>query len=180
MLETIPDRVIARVRTKVVMGPGGCHISTYSVASHGYAQIGWHEGGERIVTLAHRVVWIAQYGPIEEGMTVDHLCKNRRCVRLLHLRVIPNLENARRTSGRDWPLGQCVNGHPDEGNWVPSGAGRIKGYCRKCMTDSRARWELANPGKAREAKIRYELANPEKVRESKRRYAEKRRRNKSA
>lgn len=154
------------------MGSGLCHLSTYSVGSHGYAQVGWVEDGKTLMTLCHRVIWAWHYGPIAEGMTVDHLCKNRRCVRLLHLRVISNLENARRTSGRDWPLGQCINGHLDSENWVPSGAGRAKGYCRKCNRASKVRWELANPGKAQEARIRYELANPEKVAESKRRSAE--------
>lgn len=44
-------------------------------------------------------------------MTIDHTCKNRRCVNVAHLRMLSNYENARRTGGRDWPLGQCVNGH---------------------------------------------------------------------
>lgn len=157
------------------MGPGLCHLSTYSVGSHGYAQVGWVENGKTLMTLCHRVIWTWHYGPIPEGMTVDHLCKNRRCVRLLHLRVISNLENARRTSGRDWPLGQCINGHPDSENWVPSGAGRIKGYCRKCKAASQDRWDAANPGKRREAQIRYQLANPEKIRAAQQRYRDKKR-----
>ena len=111
----IPTRVIERVRTKVVVDPDrGCHISTYSVGSHGYAQVGWHEDGLRTVTLCHRVIWYAEHGPIPEGMTIDHMCKQRKCVRIDHLRLLTNYENARRTAGRDWPLGQCINGHPNK------------------------------------------------------------------
>ncbi|WP_372489607.1 HNH endonuclease signature motif containing protein [Prescottella equi] len=105
----------ARVATKVVVdGDSGCHVSTYSVGSHGYAQIGWQQYGERIVTLAHRVAWIAEHGPIQPGFTVDHVCKNRKCVNVQHLRLLSNFENARRTSGRDWELGKCVHGHGNE------------------------------------------------------------------
>lgn len=128
----IPDRVVERVHSHVAMGHGGCHISTYSTGSHGYAQIGWNEEGRRFVTLCHLVAWRSARGTIPTGWTVDHECKSKRCFRVDHLRLLPNLENARRHSGRDWPLGQCVNGHPDAEYWRPSGAGRMKGYCAAC------------------------------------------------
>lgn len=151
-VQDVPERVAIRVMSKVAMGPRGCHISTYSVASHGYAQIGWNEGGERHVTLCHRVIWNWFRGPIPKGMTVDHMCKTRRCVRLQHLRLIPNLENARRTSGRDWELGQCINGHPDEQHWRPIGPGRVKGYCSACRAEQAAR---RDPAAARASDARY-------------------------
>ncbi|MER7433163.1 HNH endonuclease signature motif containing protein [Pseudonocardia alni] len=130
---TVPDRVIERVRDHVAMGPNGCWISTYSVASHGYAQVGWQDSGSRWVTLCHRVVWIADHGDIEPGWTVDHICKTRRCIRPDHLRLLSNLDNARRTSGRDWPLGQCINGHSDQEFWVPGTKEGPKGYCSACI-----------------------------------------------
>ncbi len=114
------------------MGPNGCHVSTYSLGSHGYPQVGWTEEGRRFVTLVHLVVWRATRGQIPTGCTVDHQCKLKRCMRADHLRLLPNLENARRTSGRDWPLGFCAQGHPDAEYWRPSGLGRKKGYCAAC------------------------------------------------
>jgi hypothetical protein len=108
----IPERIADRARSRSILDPdSGCLISTYSVGSHGYSQIGWHTDGVRIVTLTHRVVWASQRGPIPDGMTVDHMCKTRKCVNIDHLRLLSNFENARRTSGRDWELGKCVNGH---------------------------------------------------------------------
>jgi len=65
------------------------------------------------MTTAHRAAWVAVHGQIPEGMTVDHICKVRRCVNVRHLRLLSNFENARRTNGNDWPLGECVNGHPN-------------------------------------------------------------------
>lgn len=113
----IPPRVAARAATRYVEDGNGCYVSTYSVASHGYAQIGWREPTpERprrsVMTLAHRAAWVHMTEvQIPAGMTIDHTCKNRRCVNVAHLRMLSNYENARRTFGRDWPLGQCVNGH---------------------------------------------------------------------
>lgn len=142
-IRPIPDRVAQRAVSAAVPGPGGCHISTYSVASHGYAQIGWTDDQGRTVTTAHRAAWVAWNGQIPEGATIDHVCKERRCVNPLHLRMLSNFENARRTSGRDWPLGQCVNGHS---NRFIVRRGR-KRACSICLTEwqrrSRARKRAA-------------------------------------
>lgn len=131
-----PERVVRRVLEKVVIRPDGCHVSTYSVANHGYAQVGWVENGKRIVTLCHLVIWRAVHGLARPGMTVDHRCRNRKCVNLEHLRLLTNLENARRTDGRDWPLGQCINGHEDVLYWRPKTGRRTKGYCHACRMDA--------------------------------------------
>ena len=110
----IPERVAERAATRWEPEENGCWISTYSVASHGYAQVGW-KGVDRIhAVTAHRAAWVHFNGKqIPEGFTIDHLCKQRRCVNPEHLRVLSNFENARRTSGRDWKLGECAHGHPN-------------------------------------------------------------------
>jgi hypothetical protein len=111
-----PEKVYRRIMAKAERTPAGCLESLYSHGSHGYTQVGWHEPGysRPQMLLTHRAVWQWVYGEIPDGMTVDHLCHNRACVEIAHLRILTNYENARRTSGRDWPLGQCVNGHPNE------------------------------------------------------------------
>ena len=40
----------------------GCWVSTYSTASHGYAQIGWQDGPDRHMALAHRAAWVHVHG----------------------------------------------------------------------------------------------------------------------
>jgi hypothetical protein len=139
----IPERVAQRALTRFVVAEDGCHISTYSTASHGYAQIGWTPTGEgNKGTLAHRAAWAAVNGQIPEGMTVDHLCKNRRCVNPDHLRLLPNYENARRINGWDWPLGECRHGHPNSMLRRQSD-GRIK--CHAC----RMEWQRRHRAKKR-------------------------------
>lgn len=138
----VPDRVAFRAATRFV-AVGDCHESTYSVASHGYAQIGWQDAdGKRHGTTAHRAAWAHHHGQVAQGETVDRTCKNRRCVRIEHLRSLPNLENARRTAGRDWPVGTCANGHGPE-LWRPKGPTRKKGYCHACRMNIQRRRRAA-------------------------------------
>ena len=120
-----------RIIDRTAQAAGGCLICTYSTGSHGYAQA-WD--GQTVV-LAHRIVWEYHHGPIAPGMTVDHaVCRNRRCVNVQHLRLIPNLDNARRNApGRDWPIGkrECIRGH-DASWWRAKGPTRAKGNCHAC------------------------------------------------
>jgi hypothetical protein len=63
-------------------------------------QVGW--GRTRQVT-AHRFAWEMAYGPIPDGLLVCHACDNRKCVRLTHLWLGTDLDNARdkMDKGRD-------------------------------------------------------------------------------
>lgn len=49
---------------------------------------------------AHRWAWLVFEGPIPEGMTLDHLCCNPRCVNTAHLEIVTNEENAGRALRR--------------------------------------------------------------------------------
>ena len=58
----------------------------------GYIRL-WN-GGNRI--LAHRAEFIKKIGPIPEGLEIDHLCHNRSCINVLHLKLATRKENSRR------------------------------------------------------------------------------------
>lgn len=104
---TIPLRVTEKALSRVVMGEGGCHVSTYSVASHGYAQIGWlDEGGKMRGSTAPR----AAMAPIPDGMTVDHTCRNRRCVNRDHMRFVTLEENGRDAARFRWDIRKTPHG----------------------------------------------------------------------
>lgn len=145
---SIPERVALRAYGRVEVDDDGCWISTYSVGSHGYAQIGWQVDGKAHMVLAHRAAWVHVNGQMPMGMTLDHTCKTKPCVNPSHLRMLPNFENARRIGGKDWPMGQCANGHPNT-RLKPIDRGRYTGVvcidCRR-LYFSRNNWRTRHPG----------------------------------
>lgn len=151
----VPDAVAQRARTNIDVDANGCWISRYSVASHGYAQIGWSvrghpQGKKNRMVLAHRASWTAVNGQVPMGMTIDHLCKVRRCVNPDHLRLLPNYENSRRNKGHDWPIGTCSRGHSAE-SLIPikrrskSGEPRYGVTCGECARIHKQKWKEVNP-----------------------------------
>ena len=44
-------------------------------------------------TRVHGVKWIETNGPIPDGMKVDHMCWNKRCINIDHLRLVTQAEN---------------------------------------------------------------------------------------
>ncbi len=47
-------------------------------------------------TTAHRAAYLIEVGPIPDGWDVDHLCRNRLCVRPGHLEAVPHRVNVQR------------------------------------------------------------------------------------
>lgn len=161
MTSPIPDRVAERAATRYEVAEDGCWISTYSVASHGYAQIGWQERGKVQMTLVHRAAWVHYTGsqPVD---TIDHTCHERRCVRRDHLRELSNIDNSRRNSdGRDFPVGfLCAQGHGPEHQGpvkrrTKTGAPRIAMTCKQCIREAQARYRERYPERKAESQRRY-------------------------
>ena len=137
----IPSRVARRAATRYVVDEHGCWNTTYSLIPQGYGYVGWHESGKGYGTTVHRAAWVHAHGQIPEGLTVDHRCRNRRCVNIKHLRLLPNLSNARRNHpAHSWPVGngECIRGH-HKSWWRPKSASRSKGYCHGCRMELQAR-----------------------------------------
>jgi hypothetical protein len=94
-----------------------------------------------IAYQAHRVAYEDAFGRIPPGLVLDHICRNKGCVRPDHLQVVTQTTNILR--GEAWSAVNarktaCPNGHPyDESNTyvIPSTGGRM---CRICRSAARA------------------------------------------
>lgn len=85
-----------------------------------------------LTVLTHRIMWEMFNGPIPEGMTLDHLCRNRCCANLSHLEVVTAVENALR--GGNNIKTHCDKGHeftPENTYISPSYPTRRN--CRECL-----------------------------------------------
>ena len=76
--------------------------------SYGYGRVDRLIDGKRRQLPAHRVAYELMVGPIPEGLVIDHLCRNKLCVRPDHLEPVTDGVNTLRAFVR--PL-YCPKGH---------------------------------------------------------------------
>ncbi|QAY71796.1 HNH endonuclease [Xylanimonas protaetiae] len=85
---------------------------------------------------AHRWAYEFFHGPIPDGLHLDHLCANRRCVNPDHLDPVTVAVNNRRQKAS---LDTCKHGHP----WTPSNTyihpQRGHRQCRACRANASRR-----------------------------------------
>ena len=151
----------------------GCLLWLGWVNKNGYGMV--RPPGSRQLMWAHRWAWISAFGPIPEGLTVDHRCNVRSCVEVRHLQLVTAVENMKLAAERRRICPRCG------GPW--SRDGRERRVCVACLkrytqtperkARRRALFVLAMSDPARAAKQRayqrdWQRANYTKRRESER------------
>lgn len=78
---------------------GPCWMFTGSLTGNGYGGFRDHNGDN---CRAHRFAYEMLVGPIPAALTLDHLCRVKRCVRPTHLEQVTAEENTRRSNLVRW------------------------------------------------------------------------------
>lgn len=124
----IPRDIRQRIARFMVKQPTGCiHYGT----AKSYTTISYQ--GKK--WMAYRLVWTLTVGPIPDGLVIDHLCKNPRCVNVEHLEPTTQSVNIARGKLREHPY--CKNGHAYPAD-TPLRSGRWR-ICRPCLAIRTAR-----------------------------------------
>ena len=103
-----------------------CWRWTGYIAETGYGKLYFRS---RRPILAHRFSYELAFGPIPQGLHLDHLCRNRWCVNPDHLEAVTPAVNIRRGAKAGKMI--CLRGHLLTGDniRIRSNGSRI---CRKC------------------------------------------------
>lgn len=131
----LPSRFWSKVRDT-----GDCWMWAASTGSHGYGSfhMGSRLDGTKRRVLPHRLAYTTLIGPIDDGLELDHLCREPLCVNPSHLEPVTHTENVRRGngwSGRKARQTHCIHGHEFTAENTyrrPSGGGR---ECRRCIKE---------------------------------------------
>ncbi len=141
-------RLPAHFWSKVLSCPvTGCWIWTGCIAAGGYGHfgVGSIKDGTRRSARAHRLSYETLVASAE-GLDIDHLCRDTRCVNPLHLDAVTHKENIRRglaglaTGARNRAKTHCPNGHEYAGSnlVVAKNASNRDGTYRRCRICLRA------------------------------------------
>jgi len=116
-VEHLSLKELTRIFSKVQVNPvTGCWNWTAALNTYGYGCI-WYKGRQE---MAHRLLYAWAVESIPQGVradipSLDHItCNNPRCCNPVHLRLVPMVENCRRTnsvSAVNRRKTHCIRGH---------------------------------------------------------------------
>jgi HNH endonuclease len=140
----LPTQIRQRIR--IPANPDACWNWIGSLNICGYGRM-WQKHLDT-TAYAHRIVYEMLVGPIQKPLTIDHLCKNKRCVNPKHLEPVPIRVNILRSNGPAALNARkkfCKAGHPLSGeNIYWRGPRKRSRSCRICFYAACARWAKKN------------------------------------
>jgi HNH endonuclease len=136
MTRLLGDRFWEKVQMPSL--PDGCMEWMAHRSVYGYGRFKFNG----VQVGAHRLSWIITNGPIPKNMQIDHLCRNRGCVRPDHLDLVTQKENVLRSeapSAKQAKQTHCKRGHELSGDNIYQGKYERTGI-RDCISCQRLRY----------------------------------------
>lgn len=123
-----------RIMAAVTVTPGpldsDCWVCSLSISGNGYSSVMLRDPRRR--ESSHRFMYEHRFGPIPDGLVIDHLCRVRACVNPDHLEPVTQAVNTLRgvsLNALTIKTGLCKRGHSMEDAYVLSNGKR---RCRPC------------------------------------------------
>ena len=135
-------------------GHSDCWVWMSSKNGRGYGTFAMNKDGHQSTKLAHRVAYELEIGPIPNGLSLDHRCRNRLCVNPAHLEPTTIRENLLRAPTTVSTLNSqkmfCPKGHALEGDnlmryYLKKGVRQ----CRICHNEQTKLWLRESRRKAK-------------------------------
>ncbi len=120
-----------------------CWIWTGWMNSEGYGRMWLNRHHNR---RAHKIAYEQEHGAVPEGLVLDHLCRNRRCVNPNHLEPVSPYENVSRSPLYNGNKTHCTNGHlftEASTYWYPRKYGAKSRVCRTCRRERLQKYRAA-------------------------------------
>ena len=134
-----PSHLPLHMASKVTVDGDGCWVWGGAVQSKGYGCGGGKDGP----WLAHRRAYEVLVGPLEPGVTIDHLCRNKTCINPGHMEAVSRAVNTRR--GVDYAIAirpdyPCGHERSEDNTLTKNRSnGQINRTCKECNRASTRR-----------------------------------------
>jgi len=109
---------------------GDCWVWTAHLTTKGYGKYSYYTPTRIITKRAHRLSYELEVSEIAPDGELDHLCRNRACVKPEHLELVSHQENCARGIGSKK---YCVHNHPCGLKYLTQNATQRK--CRTCIRE---------------------------------------------
>jgi hypothetical protein len=130
-----PFNTQAKVMQRFSVSENGCWEWLGGLNHKGYGRLTYNYKGY----AAHRFVYELLVGAIPEGLTLDHLCRNKRCVNPAHLEPVTIGVNVMRGEGlakQNATKTHCIHGHSLANAKIGLAHGKPTRICQICRRAS--------------------------------------------
>jgi hypothetical protein len=107
----LPESSVRTFMNKFIAQPNGCWKWLGKPDRDGYGE--FHSNYLK-TKRAHRIAYELLCEPIPQGLVIDHLCLNRKCVNPTHMEIVTNKQNVLRGTGftaQNAKKTHCLKGH---------------------------------------------------------------------